>query len=81
MTNWTHATMDSRQAYQRAQQFYLQVENIHPFYGIEEFYAVEIAKLKKVAQLRSQIRRAEILESSPGEMENWWQELRKVMTA
>jgi anaerobic magnesium-protoporphyrin IX monomethyl ester cyclase len=81
MTNWTHATMDFQRAYQLAQQFYLQVENIHPFYGIEEFVTVEIVKLKKVAQLRSRIRRAEILGSSPGELDGWWQELKDVMTS
>lgn len=81
MTNWTHDTMDFQRAYQFAQQFYLQLENIHPFYGMEEFVTVEIAKLKRVAQLRTQIRRAEIMDSSSVELEQYWQELKDVVAS
>jgi len=80
MTEWSHDTMNFQQAYKYARQFYLEVKNIHPFYGIEEYDAVDIAKLKKVAQLRTQIRKAEFLGASPEIIADRWQQLKYVMT-
>jgi hypothetical protein len=80
MTEWSHDTMNFQQAYKYAMQFFLEVKNIHPFYGIEEYDAVDIAKLKKVAELRTQIRKEEFLRASPEIIADKWIELKAVMT-
>ena len=80
MTEWSHDTMNFQQAYKYARQFFLEVKNIHPFYGIEEYDAVDIATLKKVAQLRTKIRKAEFLKASPEIIGDTWRELKEVMT-
>jgi len=80
MTEWSHDTMNFQQAYKYAQQFLLEVKNIHPFYGVEEYDAVDIVKLKKVAQLRTQILKAEFLKVSPEIIADNWIELKEVMT-
>ena len=80
MTEWSHDTMNFQQAYKYAGQFFLEVKNIHPFYGIEEYDAVDIIKLKKVAQLRTKIRKAEFLKASPEIIADKWTELKKIMT-
>lgn len=78
MTEWKHDTMDHTQAYKYAEEFFLKCKNAYPFYGIEEFDKVDIAKLKKVAQLRMQILRAEFM-SAPEVVEQEWEKLRQVM--
>jgi hypothetical protein len=80
MTEWSHDTMNFQQAYKYARQFFLEVKNIHPFYGIEEYDAVDIATLKKVAQLRTKIRKAEFLKASPEIIGDTWRELKEIMT-
>ncbi len=79
MSEWTHYTMNSEQAKKYAREFLLRVDNIYPPYGIEEFLLVEILKLKKIAQLRSQIREDELLQRSPWIVEQHWRELREVV--
>ena len=78
MTEWKHDTMDFTQAYKYAKEFSLRCNNVYPFYGIDEFDKVDIAKLKKVAQLRIQIRKAEFM-YSPDIVEQGWEKLRQVM--
>jgi len=78
MTEWKHDTMDFTQAYRYAKEFFLRCKNVYPFYGIDEFDKVDIAKLKMVARLRKQIRQAEVL-NSPEVVEQGWEELRQVI--
>ncbi|MBW1817696.1 MAG: radical SAM protein [Deltaproteobacteria bacterium] len=80
MTRWKHDTMDFSQAYAYAKEFFLRCKNVYPFYGIDEFYEVDIAKLKEVAQLRMQIRKAEVMDSPEG-VKQGWDKLRNVMTS
>jgi radical SAM superfamily enzyme YgiQ (UPF0313 family) len=79
MTEWTHYTMNSVQAQKYARELLVRVENIYPQYGIEEFEMVEISKLKRIARLRSQIWKAELLQNSPLIIDQYWQELKKVV--
>lgn len=79
MTEWTHYTLDSLQAQKYARDLLARVENIYPSYGIEEFEIVEISKLKRIAQLRSQIRKDELLQNSPQIINQHWRELREVV--
>jgi anaerobic magnesium-protoporphyrin IX monomethyl ester cyclase len=78
MTEWKHDTMDFTQAYKYAKEFFLRCNNVYPFYGIDEFDNVDIAKLKKIAQLRMEISKAEFLRD-PGVVEHGWKKLRQVM--
>jgi len=78
MTEWKHDTMDFIQAYRYAKEFFLRCKNVYPFYGIDEFDKVDIAKLKMVARLRMQIRQAEVL-NSPEVVEQGWEKLRQVI--
>jgi anaerobic magnesium-protoporphyrin IX monomethyl ester cyclase len=78
MTEWKHDTMDFKQAYKYANEFFIRCNNVYPFYGFDEFDKVDIAKLKKVAQLRMQIRKAELM-YSPEVVEQGWEKLREVM--
>jgi radical SAM superfamily enzyme YgiQ (UPF0313 family) len=78
MTEWKHDTMDHTQAYRYAKEFFLKCKNVYPFYGIDEFDEVDIAKLKKVAQLRRQIRMAEFMHSIEAAKQDW-EKLRQVM--
>ena len=56
----------------------MRCNNVYPFYGIDEFDKVDINKLKKVAQLRNQIRKAEFI-SSQEVVEEGWEKLKQVM--
>ena len=78
MTDWKHDTMDFTQAYRYAKEIFLRCNNVYPFYGLDEFDKTDIAKLKKVAQLRMEIRKAEFM-SSPIVVEQGWKKLRQVM--
>jgi len=78
MTDWKHDTMDFTQAYKYAKEIFLRCNNVYPFYGIDEFDKVDIVKLKKVAQLRMQIRKAAFMDS-PEVVEQGWEKLRQVM--
>ncbi len=78
MSEWKHDTMDSTQAYKYAKEFFLRCNNVYPFYGIDEFDNLDITKLKKVAQLRMQIRKAEFM-NSPEVVAQGWKKLRQVM--
>lgn len=80
MTDWSHDTMNFRQAYEYAQQLPLQLENIHPFYGIDEFDTVDLVTLKEVSELRTRIRKAELLEAPPAEIDAQWRQLQTVVT-
>ena len=79
MTKWVHRTMTSEQAQEFARELFLRVDNIFPHYGIEEFLTVEIGKLKRIAQLRSRIRKYEIMKDSQQKIAQCWQELREVV--
>ncbi|HVO67893.1 MAG TPA: radical SAM protein [Syntrophales bacterium] len=79
MTKWTHYTMTSEQAQKYAQELFLRVEHTFPHYGIEEFLTVEIGRLKKISQLRSQIRKYELIQNSQQKITRSWQELREVV--
>jgi anaerobic magnesium-protoporphyrin IX monomethyl ester cyclase len=78
MTEWKHNTMDFTKAYQYSKEFFMKCHHVYPFYGIDEFDEVDISKLKKVAQLRHQIRKAE-LTCSHEAVEQGWEKLRQVM--
>ncbi|MEJ2658234.1 MAG: radical SAM protein [Desulfobacterales bacterium] len=78
MSEWNHDTMDFTQAYKYAKDFFLRCNNVYPFYGIDEFDKVDIAKLKKVAQLRMQIRKAELM-YYPEAVERGWKKLKQVI--
>ena len=80
MAEWKHDTMDFTQAYKYAKDFFLKCNNVNPFYGIDEFDKVDIVKLKKVAQLRMQIRKAEFMDS-PEVVEQGWEKLRQYMVS
>jgi len=80
MTEWKHDTMDSAQAYKYAKEFYLRCNNVYPFYGIDEFINVELTKLKRIARLRMEIRRAEFLRE-PEAVEEGWKKLRQVVVS
>jgi len=77
MTEWAHYTMNSDQAYNYARDFFFRLEHIYPHYGTEEFDVLEVSKLKRVAQLRGQIRKAEFLKDSQQIIDQTWQELRR----
>jgi len=80
MAEWKHDTMDFTQAYKYAKDFFLRCNNVYPFYGIDEFDKVDIVKLKKVAQLRMQIRKAAFMDS-PEVVEQGWEKLRQYMVS
>ena len=80
MAEWKHDTMDFTQAYKYAKDFFLRCNNVYPFYGIDEFDKVDIVKLKKIAQLRMQIRKAEFM-YSPEVVEQGWEKLRQDMVS
>jgi len=79
MTKWDHYTMNSEQAQKYAREFLAKAENVHPHYGIEEFTMVDITRLKRITQLRSQIWRYELLQKTPSIIEQYWQELKKTI--
>ena len=79
MTQWSHDTMDSQQAKKYAQQFFLELNNIHPFYGIEEYDLPDISCLKKIAELRTRIRKAEIEKVSPDVIAGYWLQLKEAV--
>jgi radical SAM superfamily enzyme YgiQ (UPF0313 family) len=80
MTEWKHDTMDSTQAYEYAKEFFLKCNNVYPFYGIDEFAHVDVAKLKRIAELRMEIRKAEFQHESEV-VENGWKKLRQAMVS
>jgi len=81
VSNWSHNTMNSKQAGKYATEFLFRLENLYPFYGIDELESLEMAKLKKLSQFRSKVHKAELFGSDPEAIEQMWQELRDVVTA
>jgi len=79
MTEWVHYTMNSEEAQKVAREILLRIDNIYPHYGIEEFLMVEVSKFKKIAKLRSQIRKSELLQDSSKIVDQNWQELREIV--
>jgi anaerobic magnesium-protoporphyrin IX monomethyl ester cyclase len=79
MMNRSHNTMNSEEARQYAGELFFRLKGIHCHYGIEELLMLETTKLKKVSELRSQIRRAEIARDSPQNIETLWNELKKIV--
>jgi anaerobic magnesium-protoporphyrin IX monomethyl ester cyclase len=80
MTEWKHDTMHSPQAYKYAKEFFFKCNNVYPFYGIDELIDVNSAKLKKIAQLRMEIRKGEFL-YEPEAVEHGWKKLREVIVS
>ncbi len=79
MMNWSHYTMNSEEARQYAEELFFRLKGVHCHYGIEELLMLETTKLKKVSELRSQIRRAEIAQDSPQNIETLWTDLKKIV--
>ncbi|MEW6188036.1 MAG: radical SAM protein [Thermodesulfobacteriota bacterium] len=76
MMDWSHETMDSETARKYAGSLFLQLKNVHHHYGIAELLTVEMGKLKRVAELRSRIRRGELLRDPEKDLEKIWDDLR-----
>ena len=49
MSEWWHSTMDSKQAAVYARDLLLRIENVYPFYGIEELALLDAETLKNLA--------------------------------
>jgi len=79
MSEWEHYTMDSKLAHKYAQDFFFNLEYVYPHYAMEEFDVLEVSKLKKISQLRSQICKAERLQDSPQIIDHTWRELREAV--
>lgn len=80
MFEWQHNTMDSKQAAKHARDLLLRIDNVYPFYGIEEIAVLDITTLKKLSDLRLALRKAEIFHASPSDIDRMWNELRHVVT-
>jgi len=81
MMNWTHDTMTSEEAKKYAGEMFLKLKNIHYHYGIAEFLMMDTGKLKKVSELRSNLRRAELLQDSFENMEKLWNDLKQLVVS
>jgi len=79
MTQWSHRTMNSKEALVFARELFLQVENIYPHYGIEEFLQVDMSKLKRISHLRTMIRKEQIKNTAPQNLEQYWLDLEKAV--
>lgn len=79
MMDWSHGTMNSEEAKKYAGELFGRLRHVHGHYGIEELILLNITKLKKLAELRSQIRRAEMTRNSIQTNEPLWKELKEVV--
>jgi radical SAM superfamily enzyme YgiQ (UPF0313 family) len=79
MMNWSHYTMTSEEAKKYAGELFLKLKHIHYHYGIAEFLMMDTEKLKKVSELRSQIRRAEIMQYSAQNIDQLWNEMKQLV--
>jgi radical SAM superfamily enzyme YgiQ (UPF0313 family) len=79
MMDWSHNTMDSKTAQKYAGDMFVQLKNVHHHYGIGEFLMADMEQLKRVAELRSRIRRGELLHYPENALEKLWDDLRKVV--
>ncbi|MBI4763676.1 MAG: radical SAM protein [Deltaproteobacteria bacterium] len=79
MMNWSHDTMNSENARQQAGELFFKVKQIHCHYGVEELLMLNAIELKKVAEIRSQICRAEKAQDSPQHIEELWNDLKKLI--
>jgi len=79
MMNWSHDTMTSGEAKKYAGELFLKLKHIHYHYGIAEFLMMDTEKLKKVSELRSQIRRAEIMRYSSQNIVQLWNEMKQLV--
>jgi anaerobic magnesium-protoporphyrin IX monomethyl ester cyclase len=79
MMNWSHDTMNSEEAKKYAGEMFIHLKNIHYHYGIAEFLMMDTEKLKKVSELRSKIRRAEILQYSVQDVDQLWNEMKQLV--
>jgi anaerobic magnesium-protoporphyrin IX monomethyl ester cyclase len=76
MSEWRHSTMDSKQAATHARELLLRIENVFPFYGIEELAVLDAKMLKKLSHLRLSLRKAEMSTAPTAEIDRLWNELR-----
>jgi anaerobic magnesium-protoporphyrin IX monomethyl ester cyclase len=79
MENWSHSTMNSEEAKKYAGEFFLQLKHVHHHYGVEELLLMDPQKLKKISELRSQIRRAEIIQDLKEDFEQLWNNLKELV--
>lgn len=77
MTEWTHRTMSSTEAFQYARDLFLQVDNIYPHYGIEEFLLLDMPRLKRISHLRTKIRKAQLNSKPATLLQRDWDDLKK----
>ncbi len=80
MSQWQHSTMDSKQAARHAREMLLRIDDVFPFYGIEELAVLDAGMLKHISSLRLALRKAEITNASEAEMDRLWNELRVLVT-
>ena len=80
MSEWRHSTMDSKQAATYARDMLLRIENVSPFYGIEELAVLDAEMLKHLSHLRLSLRKAEMSTAPTAEIDRLWNELRVLVT-
>lgn len=80
MSEWQHSTMDSKQAATLARTLLLRIENVFPFYGIEELAVLDAEMLKHLSHLRLSLRKAEMSTAPTAEIDRLWNELRVLVT-
>jgi anaerobic magnesium-protoporphyrin IX monomethyl ester cyclase len=80
MSEWRHSTMDSKQAAMYARELLLSIENVSPFYGIEELAVLDAETLKQLSHLRLSLRKAEMLAAPTVVIDRLWNELRALVT-
>ena len=81
MSEWRHSTMDSKQAATYAREMLLRIENVFPFYGIEELAILNSEIVKRLSHIRFSLRKAEMSAAPAAEIDRLWNELRILVTA
>jgi anaerobic magnesium-protoporphyrin IX monomethyl ester cyclase len=79
MESWSHSTMNSEEAKKYAREFFLKLKHVHHHYGVEELLMMDIIKLKKISELRSQIRRGELGLDSKQSLDQLWTDLKELV--
>lgn len=80
MSDWRHATMDSRQAVRHAREMLLHIDNIYPFYGIEELAILDAGTIKNLSRMRLSLRKAEMMNAPDAQVDQMWNDLRALVT-
>ncbi len=79
MMNWSHCTMNSEEAKKYAAGLFINFQHAHHHYGIEELLLLETTKLKKISELRSQIRKAEICKYPAKHIDQFWNDMKQLV--